>query len=139
MPLRTVIDTGVFLAQMNPDPTGGRLWFEMRAGNVVPLLSAETLDELERKLSEPRFRLSETDAAAIIAEYLSMGIYVTDVPDLGGGGCRDPDDRAFVNLALFADCDAIVSHDGDLLDLNGSLSFPVLRVSEFLALLRSSL
>ena len=139
MPLRAVVDTGVFLAQMNPDPTGGSLWAEMRAGRVVPLISTDTLAEFQRKLSDPRFGLSRAAVAAIVLEYVSFAVSVDDVPDLGGGGCRDPDDQAFVNLALFADCDAIVSHDGDLLDLNGSLPFPVLRVSEFLALLRSSL
>lgn len=49
MPVRIVVDTGVFLSQMNPVPTGGNLWAEMRAGRVVPLMSAETLAEFQAK------------------------------------------------------------------------------------------
>lgn len=67
-----------------------------------------------------------------------MGTFVEDVPDLGGGGCRDPKDWPFVNLAHFAGCDALVSHDSDLLDMNGVWNFPVIRVSGLLELLARS-
>ena len=138
MPLRIVIDTGVFLSQMNPDPTGGSLWDEMRAGRIVPLISAATLAEFQRKLADPRFNLPGHRSAVIIAEYASMAEAVEDVPDLGGGGCRDPKDWPFVDLALYAGCDALVSHDYDLLDKNGEWAFPVIRVSELSAMLRDS-
>ena len=138
MPLRIVIDTSVFLSQMNPDPTGGSLWDEMRAGRIVPLISAATLAEFQRKLADPRFNLSGDRIAVIIAEYISLAEPVADVPELGGGGCRDRKDWPFVDLALYAGCDALVSNDYDLLDKNGEWAFPVVRASELSAMLRDS-
>lgn len=138
MPLRIVIDTSVFLSQMNPAPTGGSLWDEMRAGRIVPLISAATLAEFQRKLADPRFNLSSDRIAVIIAEYVSRAEAVADVPELGGGGCRDRKDWPFVDLAFYAGCDALVSNDHDLLDKNGEWTFPVVRASELPAMLRDS-
>ena len=40
--------------------------------------------------------------------------------------CRDPFDRPFLELALFADSDALVTGDRDLLAIGPTFSIPIL-------------
>ena len=62
----------------------------------------------------------------MLAEYLPWCEAVTvseppDVPD-----CRDPFDRPFLELALSARADALVTGDGDLLALAPAFPVPIL-------------
>ena len=136
MTLRVVIDTNIVLFQLTPDPrAGSRLWHWFTEGMVIPVLSQYLVDELREKLALPQFRLTPATQAAIIAEYLSFAEFVTDVP-ASGIESRDPNDTAILDLALAADVDALLSGDGDLLDLDGEFKFPIVRTSELQQMLQ---
>ncbi|HET9588547.1 MAG TPA: putative toxin-antitoxin system toxin component, PIN family, partial [Anaerolineales bacterium] len=47
--------------------------------------------------------------------------------------CRDPKDNKFLEAALAAQTDCIVSGDADLLDMTSFEEIPILRPAEFLA------
>ena len=129
MTLRVVIDTNIILFQLTPDPrAGSRLWHWFTEGMVRPVLSQYLVDELREKLALPQFRLTPATQAAIVAEYLSLAEFVTDVPASGIEN-RDPKDTDILDLALAADVDALLSGDGDLLDLDGEFKFPIVRTS----------
>ena len=74
----------------------------------------------------PRFDLTPATQSAIVAEYLQFAEFVVDVPP-SGVQCRDPDDAPILDLALAADVDALVTGDGDMLDLDGEFNFPIVR------------
>ena len=136
MTLRVVIDTNIVLFQHTPDPrAGSRLWHWFTEGMVRPVLSQYLVDELREKLALPRFRLTSATQAAIVADYLSFAEFVTDVPQ-SGIQSRDPRDTPILDLALAADVDALVSGDGDLLDLDGEFNFPIVRTSGLQQLLQ---
>ena len=129
MTLRVVIDTNIVLFQLTPDPrAGSRLWHWFTEGMVRPVLSQYLVDELREKLALPRFRLTPATQAAIVADYLSFAEFITEVPQ-SGIQSRDPRDTPILDLALAADVDALVSGDGDLLDLDGEFKFPIIRTS----------
>ena len=129
MTLRVVIDTNIVLFQLTPDPRAGsrlRHWFT--EGMVRPVLSQYLVDELREKLALPQFRLTPATQAAIMADYLSFAEFVIDVPE-SGIETRDPKDTPIIDLALAADVDALLSGDGDLLDLDGEFKFSIVRTS----------
>ncbi len=127
MPLRVVYDTSAVLAQMTPDPRSGSiLWQWMVEHTVQPVVSGYLVDELLRTLGQPRFRLSQAARNALVAEYLQYAEIVAGVPP-SGAVCRDPDDIPVLDLAIFAEVDALVSLDTDLLDLDGEFRFRIVR------------
>ncbi|MBD5136049.1 MAG: putative toxin-antitoxin system toxin component, PIN family [Lachnospiraceae bacterium] len=107
------------------------LW---QAGRFIPLVCRETVTELMRVLSYPKFRLSREDAEALLAEFLPwaqsvlLGVPCEPVPEL-----RDPDDAIFLHLAKAAGADYLVSGDGHLLAARAFFTaVPILSPAEFL-------
>ena len=94
------------------------------------LASAQTTTELVRVLGYPKFRLSQAERDELLGEYLpwceAEVDRLVDVPD-----CRDPDDRIFLELAVSASADALVTGDGDLLVLAPVLDMSVLTPTAF--------
>ena len=129
---RIVLDTNVLVSALL---FGGRslawlveAWQDRR---TVPLASAQTAMELIRVLGYPKFRLSQLEREGLLGEYLPWCDVVVvdrpvDVPD-----CRDPDDRIFLELAVSADADALVTGDSDLLVLAPRLNTPILTPAAF--------
>ena len=81
----------------------------------------------------PKFRLNEAERDELLGEYLPWCETVVvdwpvDVPD-----GRDPDDRMFLELAVSASADALVTGDSDLLELAPTLDMPVLTPGAFRA------
>ncbi len=132
--LRVVLDTNVVLSALVF--AGGRagvvrgLW---QSGWVLPLASAGTAAELARALAYPKFRLNEDEREAMLDEYLPWCESVR-VPTRGlrVPACRDPDDRAFLELAVAGKADALVSGDRDVLALRGQAGFEIMDVNGLL-------
>ena len=98
---------------------------------VRPLASRDTIAELLRVLSYPKFRLTAAEREDLLGDYLPWCEAVTvsspiEVPD-----CRDPCDRPFLALALAAGADALVTGDGDLLALSDVFAVPILTPAAF--------
>lgn len=132
--MRVVLDTNVVLSALvfaggRPGAIRG-LW---QTGRVVPLASAATAAELARTLGYPKFGLDEDEREALLAEYLPWCESVRIPAHLPGvPACRDPDDRAFLELAVAGKADALVSGDLDLLVLRGRVGFGILDVAGLL-------
>ena len=129
---RVVLDTNVVVSTLL---FGGRAmgWIAdaWQSGRATPLASAQTTTELVRVLGYPKFRLSQAERDELLGEYLpwceaAEVDRLVDVPD-----CRDPDDRIFLELAVSASADALVTGDGDLLVLAPVLDMPVLTPTAF--------
>ena len=130
---RIVLDTNVLVSALL---FGGRslAWLveAWKVGRTVPLASAQTAMELFRVLGYPKFRLSQSERENLLEEYLPWcEVVVVDRPvDVPEG--RDPDDRIFLELAVSAGADALVTGDDDLLALAPRLNVPVLTPAAFL-------
>ena len=117
-PLRVVLDNNVVVSAL-VFPSGRLSWLSQawQLSDLVPIASRETIAELRRVLGYRKFDLSLTRQIGTMRQYQLWCEMVTiaeppEVPD-----CRDPRDRPFLELALYAQADALVTGDGDLLAL----------------------
>jgi putative PIN family toxin of toxin-antitoxin system len=96
------------------------------------LVSDETLYELENVLVRPKFdKYLGADERRRFFELLSrVAIHVDILRPIKA--CRDPNDDKFLAVAVAGNADALVSGDGDLLDLHPFLGIPILTPASFL-------
>jgi putative PIN family toxin of toxin-antitoxin system len=118
-PCRVVLDTNVVLsALVFRGGVAGALRPAWQSGVFVPLVSKVTAQELVRVLAYPKFRLTSSDQAELLADYLpyAQTVRVSEpppkVPD-----CRDPLDLPFLHLAVAGRAQVLVSGDRDLLSM----------------------
>ena len=127
-PLCVVLDTNVVLSALLF--AQGRLaWLRLawQQGVIVPLLSRTTAYELVRVLAYPKFQLTTGEQQEVLAEYLPycQTVASESVQDQPTLAVRDPDDLAFLQLALAGNASYLVTGDGDLLALQGSIPITI--------------
>jgi putative PIN family toxin of toxin-antitoxin system len=117
VPVRAVLDTNVVLsALVFRGGAAGHLRLAWQRGQVIPLVSAVTIQELLRVLAYPKFRLSPDEQDELLADYLPYAKTVRipqpppNVPE-----CRDVLDLPFMYLAVVGKAQVLVSGDQDLL------------------------
>lgn len=116
---RWVLDTNVVLsALIRPGGVSGRLRLAWQSQRFVPLVSRATVAELIRVLAYPKFKLASREQHDLLADYLPWAetFRVPDPPPRTPA-CRDPHDVPFLQLAMAAKTDALVTGDADLLVL----------------------
>jgi putative PIN family toxin of toxin-antitoxin system len=131
-PPRIVLDTNVLLSALLFH--GGSLsWLRAawQSKAIRPLAGRDSTAELIRVLGYPKFHLADDEREDLLADYLPWceTVTISRPPEIPN--CRDPFDRAFLELALAADADALVSGDKDLLALASTFSVPILTPREF--------
>ena len=98
----------------------------------LPLTSKETVLELMRVLSYPKFQLSVEEQQQLLSEYLPHTLpisRVTSKPDMPM--VRDVDDQKFLNLAISGKAEFLVTGDQDLLVLKDMSNIAILTLQEF--------
>jgi uncharacterized protein len=138
--VRVVLDTNVLLSALVF--TSGRLaqlrhlW---QTQAFQPVTTRQTMQELIRVLSYPRFNLNSAKQESLLADYLPYATVIellktktmVDLPI-----CRDPKDQMFLELAQCSGANFLVSGDEDLLILDDpamqSFSFRILTPAHFL-------
>lgn len=136
-PCRVVLDTNVVLsALVFRGGVAGALRPAWQSGVFVPLVSKVTAQELVRVLAYPKFRLTSSDQAELLADYLPYAQTVRvpepppKVPD-----CRDPLDLPFLHLAVAGRAQALVSGDLDVLSMAPTFErlqgWPILSLDAF--------
>jgi len=118
---RVVFDCNVFLqALARPRGPAGQCVSLALEGKVALFISEQVLDEIRDVTSRPelvsQFKLRPERVQALIEALPAAAVLVKHVPSLWVYQ-RDPDDAHYVNLALAAKANLIVSRDNDLLVL----------------------
>lgn len=136
---RAVLDTNVVLsALLFSQGRLSRLRLAWQQASFLPIVSRDTTREFGRVLGYPRFKLAADDQRELLADYLP---YCTPVAMPANPPrtpvCRDPFDVAFLQLAMVAKADSLVTGDRDLLDLKGRISCPIITADVFLRSLES--
>lgn len=136
-PPRVVLDTNVAVsALVFRDGVLASLRLAWQSGRVVPLVDRITAGELVRVLAYPKFRLTEAECEALLADYLpwcrvvAMPRRPPAVP-----ACKDEDDAAFLRLAITGKTDYLVTGDRVLAGLEGSFACPIVSAAELLRLI----
>lgn len=129
VPRRVVLDTNVVAsALLFPGPTTARVRHAWMRAEIIPLVCRETTLELVRVLAYPRFALTDDEIGQLLADYLPRCETISvDTNAVRGPRCRDPHDQVFVELAITAGAECIVSGDRALLELDGREGLVVIR------------
>jgi uncharacterized protein len=118
-PPRVVFDCNIFVqALINLGGPAGRCVQKARDGEVKLFVSPFIVAEIrEIHLKTPlKYGITAEQTEELASAVAKFGTLITDVPDLYRHPF-DPDDSAYVNLALKADARLIVSRDRHLLNL----------------------
>ena len=123
---RIALDTNVLVSALL-FPAGQLSWLReaWQTEAVVLLASGDTTRELIRVLAYPKFRLTADERDDLLADYLPWCETVTVPERLDTPDCRDPFDRAFLEVALAGRADALISGDNDLLALASAFTVPI--------------
>ena len=125
-PPRLVLDTNVVLsALLFSSRSLTWLRHEWQAKTIQPLASRDTAMELIRVLAYPKFRLTEDDREDLLGAILPRCETVTVPEGIEVPEFRDPLDRSYLELAVAAEADWLVTGDKDLLDLATIFSVPI--------------
>lgn len=130
-PPRLVLDTNVVLSALL-FPSGNLSWMRRAwmSDQLVPLVSRPTTTELLRVLCYPKFGLDDEEREDLLADYLPWCEAVAVSGTLTVPVCRDPHELPFLELALYANADALVTGDRDLRSLAFSFSIPLVTANE---------
>lgn len=121
-PLAVVFDCNVFVQMfLNPHGTAFRCYELVKRGEIELFVAGEVLAEVAKVLSRPRFKILVPGITSelienFLVEIAAMAIEIRNVPEEFKYQ-RDPDDEIYLNLAIIARADYLISLDNDLLDL----------------------
>jgi putative PIN family toxin of toxin-antitoxin system len=119
---RVVFDCNVLLqAAAREESVAAKCLNLAESGLVQICLSREVLAEAEDVLTRPEVRarfpdLSDEIVGAFLKRLQKLSVFVSPVPKKFSYP-RDEDDEPYINLAVAAGADFIISRDRDLLDL----------------------
>ena len=123
-----VFDCVVYLqAVAGPSGPASRLLELLEAGRFTLYVSDDVLSEVREVLGRPKVRaknpaITDETIRELFDCLARLATKVSDIPSLFSLP-RDPDDEPYVNLALAADADYLVTRDLDLLDLMNDSDF----------------
>jgi putative PIN family toxin of toxin-antitoxin system len=132
-PTRVVIDTNALVSALLFSH-GRCAWLRQawQAKRFIPLASQDTVGELLRVLSYPKFNLSRDEQETVLADYLpyvetvKIGTAPPRLPHI-----RDADDQMFLALAILGEADALVTGDADLHAVKPQFPIPIVTPTEF--------
>ncbi|MGB7649659.1 MAG: putative toxin-antitoxin system toxin component, PIN family [Gallionella sp.] len=112
-----------------------------QAGEITPLVSKDTANELLRVLAYPKFKLSLEEQNTLLAEFLPYAATVTHLKSSRKlPVIRDSNDQMFLTLAVAGKALALVTGDNDLLVIKDHFKTPpIMSLSEFEGWLKTDL
>lgn len=137
---RLVIDSNVWIAALiSPNGTARQLVEAVLDRDIGILMSESTFGELASRLDRPKFeKYREPEAWNLfLSELVELALWQEDA-GTAAGISRDVDDDKFLALAVTGQADAIISGDGDLLELVSHEGIPIITPAKLLQLLRES-
>lgn len=139
--MHAVIDTNVLIsALIRPQGVVGLVLRHLRDGDFTILYSEAMLSELVGVLGRPRIKqkygLTDDDIKDVLKLIWLRGQAVEPAQTIQV--CRDPKDGKFLETAVAASADCIVTGDADLLVLHPFQSIPILPPGDFLQQLNPS-
>jgi putative PIN family toxin of toxin-antitoxin system len=116
-PVRAVIDTNVLLDfWVFEDPRAAPLRLAVESGEVGALRSGPSVDEFSDVLGRPVFGVSNERRCTILRHWDRLAVPIDRV-HAAPFACNDPHDQKFLDLALTAGADWLISKDKALLKL----------------------
>lgn len=129
--MKVVLDTNILISGIFWDGNESELMKQCKVKEIINFASPETLNELERVLGYPKFGLTPGEIEDQMKNVLSFSsvvnpkIHVSIVE-------REPSDNIFLNCALAAGADFIISGNDHLLEIQEYNGIVILNASSFL-------
>ena len=133
---RVVLDTNVLVSALLFRGELSKIVGLWQKGKIIPLISKETFNELRTVLGYPKFSLTQEERDSIIENEILPYFEIVEAVKEVKGVCRDPEDDKFISCAISASADYIVSGDKDLFDLKQYKSTKIIKVSDFLKMVK---
>jgi putative PIN family toxin of toxin-antitoxin system len=135
MSYRVVLDTNcVVSALLFSQQKMAWLRHGWQSGHFVPLVNKQTVRELLRVLTYPKFKLTKAEQALLLADFLPYAETVplldapVDLPTIRDSAA----DQKFLTLAVVGKANALITGDSDLLAIKNSFKLlPILKLGEF--------
>ena len=108
------------------------------SGKIQLCLSLEILDELQRVMAYPKFKFTEEQKKEFLSEILEMAT-IHEIVNHEQVITADDSDNIFLDVALAADAQFIVSGDRHLLNLEEFKGIRILSARDFLKELSSEI
>jgi len=122
--MRVVVDTNVLVSALLKEGSVPERALRALLERAVVLLDARLADEYAQVLARPKFAaIGSSRCDALLERLRTQGERLVEVPAYVGA-LDDPDDRAFVEVALAGKADAIVT--GNVRHFPENLGFEVL-------------
>jgi putative PIN family toxin of toxin-antitoxin system len=116
--MKIVVDANMFISAFIWGGIPEAVVYRVTDKSDALFLSDSIVDEIERTFRKPKLRQSESRIVAFVAYIKKIGKIVTISPKHRiTGVCRDLSDEKYIECALAAGADYIISGDRDLLDL----------------------
>ena len=136
--LKLVLDTTTLVSAFFWKGNEFELFKKIEQGKAQLFISKNIVKEVEDVLNRPKFegaiKKVNINPNQIIQNIISVSHLVFG-PKLNINVCRDPKDNKFLECAVNANVDYIVSGDKDLLSLEYYKNIKIVRTSEILKLL----
>jgi hypothetical protein len=128
---RFVLDTNVLVDAVCFERSFGYRAYELALKTGVIVCSSATFAELEEVLMRPKFDkyISKAERRAALSAIAKDVVLVEPAIELHV--CRDPADHRFLELAVAAKAEAIVSRDKDLISLSPFMGIPLIDAEQF--------
>lgn len=127
---KVVLDTNVLVSALLFKGKASRLVGLWKQQKIIPLVTNETLDELIRVLSYPKFSLTEEEIKSLISEEILPYFRPVKISRYVHGICPDPEDDIFLTCAINGRADAIISGDAHLLNLKEFDGIPIMKIND---------
>jgi putative PIN family toxin of toxin-antitoxin system len=126
---RVVLDTNVLISAVL-HPFACLSWV---LDNAALIASRELLDELETRLTRPKFqKYVDASKRRVFVADLGLAAIQVELPGLVRV-CRDPGDDKLLEMVIIGRANCLVTGDQDLLILNPFQGIPILTPAKFLA------
>ncbi len=132
-PSPIVIDTNVLVSCFLFGGRLDRLRTLWKAHAIIPLVSRETFDELQRVLSYPKFSLTHGELRTIVTVEILPYFEVIEIANEIKATCRDPHDDKFLAVAANSQASWLITGDKDLLVLQVFQNTKIITPAEFLS------
>ena len=138
--LKVVLDTNVLVSALLFKDELSKLLFPLKQKKFILLFSEETLNEFIKVLHYPKFSLTEDEIEYLLQfEILPYSKIVEVTFKFDKEICPNKDDQKFLELAVSAKANYIITGDKDLLNLKEINKIKILSPKEFLSLLKKKI
>ena len=128
-----VIDASTLVgALLKADSIPERALIFARTHDVL-CMSPDAAREIAEVFARPKFKAVQTSGRAALILEIVMSAAAWHDPTVKVTDCRDAKDNKYLELALAAGADAIVSSDADLLDLSPWRGIAIIRPADYVA------